>query len=391
LKIAMFSWESLYSIRTGGLAQAVTDLAEALSRIGHQVHVFTRRGENQSEREEINKVIYHRCGFHPGGNILEYVENMCNSMVDRFYSVENDVNGFDVLHGHDWHVINTLDKIKSARGYPFILSYHSTEFGRNGGAFGDWWEFREISGREWYGGLISDIVVTVSRTMKNELRRLYEIPEWKIKVIPNGINTANYELEIDPGRIKEKYGIHPLAPTILFVGRMVTQKGPDLLVEAIPTVLNHRWDARFIFVGDGDMRGYLEDRCSVMGVSHAVRFLGYLPDEMYKEVLNASDIVCIPSRNEPFGLVLLEAWSAKKAVVATDVGGLSENIENFMNGIKVYLEPSSIAWGINYIINDAEGVRKLGMEGYKTAREFFSWGRIAERTLEVYTTQMTKR
>jgi glycosyltransferase involved in cell wall biosynthesis len=149
-------------------------------------------------------------------------------------------------------------------------------------------------------------------------------------------------------------------------------------------VLHHRWDAKFIIAGDGGMRPSLEHRAWELGVSDAVRFLGYISDETYIELLNACDIVCIPSRNEPFGIVLLEAWSAEKAVVATDIGGPSENITNFKDGIKVYLNPWSIAWGINYIINDAKGVREMGKRGRETAERIFNWDIIASKTLEVY-------
>jgi glycosyltransferase involved in cell wall biosynthesis len=384
MKIAVFSWESMYSIRTGGLAQAATELSEALAKKGHEVHFFTRMGEGQAEHEKINGVIYHRCAFDLGTNLMHYVENMCHAMVDRFYAIEKEVGGFDVLHGHDWHVVNALNRIKAEKGYPFVLTYHSTEYGRNGSAFGDWYEFKEVSGREWYGGLVADKIITVSHTMKGELMWLYNIPDWKIHVVPNGIKGERYRRNVDPGRVKERYGIHPLAPTILFIGRLVMQKGPDLLIETIPYVLHHRWDAKFIIAGDGGMRPSLEHRAWELGVSDAVRFLGYISDETYIELLNACDIVCIPSRNEPFGIVLLEAWSAEKAVVATDIGGPSENITNFKDGIKVYLNPWSIAWGINYIINDAKGVREMGKRGRETAERIFNWDIIASKTLEVY-------
>ena len=125
-----------------------------------------------------------------------------------------------------------------------------------------------------------------------------------------------------------RYGIHPLAPLVLFVGRLTYQKGPDLLMQAIPSILTKRWDVQFIFAGTGDMRGYLE------GMAHGlpVQFPGYVPDIDHVSLLNACDLVAIPSRNEPFGLVLTEAWSAERCVVATDVGGLSENIDNYVNG-----------------------------------------------------------
>ena len=82
-------------------------------------------------------------------------------------------------------------------------------------------------------------------------------------------------------------------------------------------------------------------------------------------LLNTADVVVIPSRNEPFGLVLLEAWSAEKAVVASNVGGLSENIDAFVNGIKTDVTPESLAWGINSMINEPWNAGAQGMREEK--------------------------
>lgn len=150
------------------------------------------------------------------------------------------------------------------------------------------------------------------------------------------------------------------------------------MVKAIPHVLKHRYDPKFIICGKGGMKGYIEDLVDDLGVSDSVRILGYVPDDELIDLLNACDMVCIPSRNEPFGLVLYEAWDAEKAVVATNVGGLEENIDNFENGIKVYPYPESIAWGINYIIDDPEGVKEMGRKGKEKLRSS-TWPIIAEQ------------
>lgn len=382
LKIAMLSWESLYSIRVGGLAEAVTNLSRALSDLGHEVHLFTRSDEGQFDYEFVDGIHVHRCSFPLSDNIIELADNMCGEIVTRIQDVEERTDSFDIIHGHDWMTVDALHNL-GGQGYPCVLTYHSTEFARNGGVFGDWWEFHEISNKEWYGGYVSDIVTTVSSALKDELTWLYDIPESKIRVIPNGGRIDKYKKDVDPGEVKKRYGIHPLAPVILFVGRLEYQKGPDLLVEAVPHILDHRWDAKILIAGKGGMRDYLERMIEDLGVSDSVSLLGFIPDEEYKEVLNASDIVCIPSRNEPFGLVLFEAWDAEKAVVATNVGGLEENIENFVDGIKVYPYPESIAWGINYIIDDPEGVKKLGRRG-KEKLESLTWSMVADDYEELY-------
>jgi len=382
IRVAMLAWESLYTIQVGGLAVAVSSLAEELAHAGHDVYYFTRRAPGQPQYMEINGVHYDTFLSDPGQGSYNFAHNMSRAMVDGLRQVERHVGEFDIVHGHDWLVVDALHDLKN-EGRPIVLTYHSTEYGRNGGTLGDWPEFRQISGVERYGGLIAKRVTTVSRSMKKELNWLYRIPLRRIDVIPNGINPSKFKLSLDPGRMKEKYGIHPLASMVMFIGRLEHQKGPDLLLEAIPRVLARRWDTKFIFSGQGSMRGYLEHRAGQLGVAHATRFLDFVPHWDFTELLNSCDIVCLPSRNEPFGIALLEAWAAEKPVVAADVGGLGENIENFVDGVKVYTNPDSVAWGINYLLDSPDAMRKIAEGGARKVREF-SWEKAIARLIGTY-------
>jgi len=371
LNVAFFCWESMYAERVGGLANAATNLAETLAK-DHNLHFFTR---GWMQDQVINGVSYHYCRPQ-GGNTVQYCENMSNQMVDQFRQVDAKEK-FDILHFHDWHPLQALHRLQDRET---ILTFHSTEFGRNGNQFGDWWEYKEISGKEWYGGLIAKRVTAVSTVMKNEVMQLYNIPDWKCDVVPNGIVPRQYHANIDPGEVKRSYGIHPYAPLILFIGRLVYQKGPDLFIEALRTVCRDRWDAKVIVAGDGGMKQYLQERARELPVN----FVGYIPDSEYIRLLNACDLVVIPSRNEPFGLVLLEAWSAEKPVVACDVGGLSENIDTFLNGIKVQTDPESLAWGISTLIGDPTNAQVLGRRGRAKVNRQFLWSPIANRMEGTY-------
>jgi glycosyltransferase involved in cell wall biosynthesis len=371
LKIAFFCWESVYSERIGGLSPGATYLAETLAR-DNEVHFFTRGGEDV----DIKGVHYHYCQPH-GNNIVEYCENMSDLMVQRFRQYDNPP--FDILHFHDWHVVEALHRLQDRNT---VMTYHSTEFGRIGGRFGDWWESREIAGKEWYGGLIAKRLTAVSQTLKNEVMWLYKVPDKKMDVVHNGIFPEIYDAMIDAGEVKKAYGIHPFAPLVFFIGRMEYQKGPDMLVDAMPSVLSGHWDVQFIMAGEGSMKSELQAKAGTMGMP--VKFVGYIPDSEYIRLLHASDVVVIPSRNEPFGLVLLEAWSAKRPVVACDVGGLAENIDNFTNGVKVHQNPESIAWGINYILNGGNGSATYGWNGWKKVDQSFRWNVSARKMLNVY-------
>ena len=373
----MFSWESLYSIRVGGISPHVSELCEALAVEGHEVHLFTR-GREDSE-DFIRGVHYHRVASDQSGEIVEQMNRMCDNMYLRFLDVCEDAGEFDVLHGHDWHPVNVLCRIKAQFGLPFVLTFHSTEWGRNGNRHGEWWEAKEISHREWLGGYESSDVITTSKILTEEVQLIYNIPDYKLWEIPNGINMGKIRREIDPGKIKKHYGIHPCLPVVLFTGRMAYQKGPDMLVEAAARVLSKR-NAQFVLIGDGEMRNFCESQANELGIGNSCNFLGYAPDNTVIDWFNACDLVCVPSRNEPFGIVVLEAWDAKKPVVATDAVAI---VENFKTGILTYKEPSSIAWGLNYVL-EGLGRSNLGENGHDLLKSRYNWKKIAEKTLEVY-------
>ncbi|MDD2835006.1 MAG: glycosyltransferase family 4 protein [Methanothrix sp.] len=379
MRIGMLSWESLYSIKVGGVAPHVSEISEALARRGHEVHIFTRRGDFESY-DKINGVHYQRADVDSSGDVLAQMNRMCDALYDRFGAVQKLFGKFDIVHGHDWHPVCALTRIKDNFGLPFLLTMHSSEWGRNGNHFG-YGISQEISHREWLGCYEASKVIVTTRRMQDELMWIYSLPEEKIRIIPNGIIMGKMRKGLDAGRVKEKYGIHPMAPLVLFCGRMSIQKGPDLLVEAVPYILRNRSDARFIFMGEGGMRPDCERRARELGVADACRFLGYTPSSEKEELVNACDLMCVPSRNEPFGVVVLEAWDACKPVVATEAVSI---INNFEDGLLAYIQPESIAWCINRLLANPEEMTKLARAGCSRIDAEFSWDRIAKRTEDVY-------
>ncbi len=384
MRIAIFSWESEHSIHVGGVANHVSQLACALERKGHEVHVFTRMGRpDHPHYERIYGVHYHRCPFHSHPDFVEEIHNMCRSFVQAFFQTEDHIGPFDVIHAHDWLTVPALVLVKEGRGRKTILTIHSTEYGRCGNNFfgGNSERIRHI---EWLGTYHADQVILVSKTLKNELMWIYSLPDYKSYVVYNGVNVWDYDGWIDPGDVKRMYGVGPLDPMVLFAGRMVYQKGPDLLVESIPQLLRNFPNAKFVFAGDGEMRWSVEEKAKKMGISHATRFLGYHNGWKLRNLFKACDCVCVPSRNEPFGIVILEAWSAGKPVVASVNGGPSEIVWHEVNGLKIYDHPDSIAWGLGTLLADFDNARWMGSNGRIAAETVFSWDVIADEVLTVY-------
>ena len=220
--------------------------------------------------------------------------------------------------------------------------------------------------------------------MKNEIAWMYNLPDSKVSVIYNGINYHHYDGWIDPAAVRKFYGVAPMDSLVLFVGRMVYQKGPDLLVEAIPHVLKHHHNTKLIFVGDGEMRWGVEQRAQDLGVGQVTNFLGYHNGWRLIDLYKACDLVCVPSRNEPFGIVILESWSAGKPVVASSNGGPGEIIWHDVNGLKIYPNPDSVAWGISKAFSDFEHSRWMGKNGRIAVETAFSWDIIADMSLCTY-------
>lgn len=370
-KIAFFCWESLYTDRVGGLANAATYLAQELAK-ENEVHYFTR-----GDRDFTFGGVHYHTVRPTGSNIVEYCRSMSHQMVEKFRTA--DTPAFDILHFHDWHVTEALHLLQDRNT---VFTYHSTEYGRNGNRHGDWWEYHEISGKEWYAGLIARQVTTVSGVLRDEVMQLYQVPDWKVRVFPNGVVPEQFDVMLDQGEVKQSLGIHPYAPTVLYIGRMAVQKGPDLLLEALPRVKDRFWGLEVIMAGDGGMRPWLEDRSRAMGLP--VRFPGYITDAEYVRLLAAADLVVIPSRNEPFGIVLLEAWSAGRPVVACNVGGLHENIEDFRDGIRTDVSSESIASGICQALENIDQSRTWGRNGRAKVYREFQWAGIASRLDTMY-------
>ena len=384
MRIAMFTWESLHGAPVGGVATHVTELSAALERRGHEVHVFTRPGYGAGGVRRIDGVWYHYCPHNLNPNFVDETQEMCRSFVWHFFQTEDHIGHFDLIHGHDWLAASAVGWVKEGRpDHRAVFTMHSTEYGRCGNVFHNG-SSQRIRDLEWYGSYRADRVIAVSNALKGELGWIYRLPDWKVSVVYNGVPVHQFDGWLDPGAVKRRWGIGPTDPTVLFMGRLSWQKGPDILVEAIPPLLRFYPSAKFIFAGEGHMRGDLERRVRELGVSHAVRWFGRISPSEQSDMFRACDVVCVPSRNEPFGIIVLEAWAAGKPVVASQIGGPNELIWHNVNGLKVYPNPDSVGWGLGTLFTNWDWARRMGRYGRTDAETNFTWDRIAQTTERFY-------
>ena len=383
MRIAMFSSESLHSIAAGGLGVHVTELAAGLERRGHEVHVISPRAHGQRRYDRIHGVHYHRVDPEMRDALVDRMDSMCRAITDRFHEVTSMIGKFDLAHAHDWSAVNAMRSIKGGFGTPSVLTMHSTEYGRAGNVLHDGFA-QSIRDREAAGCHEATVVIAVSRFLAEELSGLYRVANSKINVVHNGVNYRAYDGFIDPGKVKARWGIAPMAPTVLTIGRMTAQKGLDMLIEAVPMVLASYPEARFVIVGEGPEKNHLVRLAHQLGVARAVVFAGSPPRPDCVDLTRACDIVAVPSRNEPFGIVVLEAWAAGKPVVATVAGGPREFVWDRVNGLLVDADPRGLAHGIGTLLADHDRCREFGVNGRRAVEGMFHWDNVAAFTENVY-------
>lgn len=383
MRIALFAWESLHSIFMGGLGVHVTELAAGLERRGHEMHVITRRGPEQGEYECVDGVHYHRIDHGLTENFVVSMDMMCQAMAHKFHELTTYVGAFDLIHAHDWLTGNAMKYVMDGYGTRGILTMHSTEYGRDANNFFDGFA-KDIRDTEAAACYHADAIISVSNFLADELQRIYEVPAEKIHVVPNGVNFSAFDGMIDPAAVKTRYGIGPMQPTIFAAGRMSMQKGMDQLVEAIPMVLASYPETKFVISGTGPEKDGVVNKAYEMGLQDHCVFLDTLKRSDYIDLMRAIDICAVPSRNEPFGIIILEAWAAGKPVVATNAGGPREFIWHDVNGFLVDSCPEGLAHGLGSLLADHDHCRALGANGRRAVEEQFNWDNVSSYTEGVY-------
>ena len=383
MRIALFAWESLDSVHVGGAGVHVSELAQMLAALGHEAHLFTRRAGGQEHYEQRDGVFVHRCNVDHDSDFIRETRNMCRSFENCFFSTRASAGEFDIIHAHDWLAADVLSLITPHCRAKRVLTIHSTEYGRCGNNLYPG-QSEAVRHYEWQGIFDAQRVICVSEALQNEIGWLYSAPKDKCRVIYNGVRPESFDFACDSGAVKGSIGVHPMAPMVLFAGRVVYQKGADILIDAIPHVLKHVPTAMFVFAGDGEMRWDLESATRSRGLEANTRWLGKIPRDRLRPLFRSCDAVCVPSRNEPFGIVILEAWSAHKPVVATMIGGPGEFVAHDRTGFSINPNPDSVAWGVGHIFANFEHARKMGESGRREVEKRFTWDIIAKQTVETY-------
>ena len=383
MKILMLTWEYPPRI-VGGIARVVHDLSKRLIKDGHEVTVVTYKDGDVPYYENDKGVEVYRVDnymIHPN-NFIDWIMQLNFNMISKASEIINKNGKFDVIHAHDWLVANAAKALKNSYNIPLVSTIHATEAGRNSGIHDE--TQRYINDTEWLLTYESSEVIVNSNYMKGHVQGLFGLPFDKINVVPNGINLNNFTGIDRDYDFRRQYAMDN-EKIILYVGRLVYEKGVQHLISAMPKILANYHDAKLIIAGKGGMLDELKAQAFNMGLSNKVYFTGYLNAKQVQKMYKCADVAVFPSTYEPFGIVALEAMLAGVPTVVSDVGGLNEIVEHRIDGMKSYAGNSnSIADSVLTLLYDAGLASNIAKRAKLKVKEEFNWNKIAQDTHYIY-------
>lgn len=367
----------------GGLGRHVEELSEALVRNGHEITVLTWGQAGDRKREVLRRVRVARAIGYPisAMNFVAWVLHQNFKMLEEAIKLARETS-FDLIHAHDWLVAYTAGVLKHAYKLPLVVTIHATEAGRNQGIHNE--VHRYINSVEWWLTYEAWRVIACSEYMRYEVQGLFQLPPDKVYVIVNGVNTDKYRPGPSDVNFKAKYA-SPDEKIVLFVGRLVREKGVQVLLDAAPAVLYAYPRAKFVICGTGPAEQQLKEKAWSAGIGPKVYFTGYVPDEERNRLYQHASVVVVPSLYEPFGLVALEAMAAGAAVVVSDTGGLSDIVTHGVNGLKAYPgNVQSLAANILRLLMDETFSSQLSRRARELIARTYDWNEVALRTARLY-------
>ncbi len=312
------------------------------------------------------------------------------------------VDGVDIVHCHTWYTHFAGCLAGRLDGARVVLTTHSLEPHRP-------WKVEQLGSGYYASSWIeetayrnADGVIAVSESMRRDVMGLYEVPESKVRVIPNGIDPDEYR-PVDRPEILQKHGVDPARPFVLFVGRITRQKGIVHLVNALERL--REGTQVVLCAGAPDTEHIaLEMEEAVAAARSAGQcdilwLADMLPrDEIIALYAAAAVFVC-PSVYEPFGIINLEAMACETAVVASAVGGIPGIVADGETGTLVPFEARGgtdfepkdagrfsrdLAEAVNRLMADEALRRRMGEAGRRRVLKQYSWRAVAERTVRFY-------
>ncbi|MGW6422768.1 glycogen synthase [Nocardia sp. NPDC055053] len=327
-----------------------------------------------------------------------YAANAALQMMSAQLRMADAVGAVEVVHSHTWYAGMAGHLAAALYGIPHVLTAHSLEPRRPWKAEQLGGGYRLSSWSERNAMEYADAVIAVSEGMRHDVLDAYPaIDPERVHVVHNGIDAGIWHPGPPTGEempVLERLGVRADRPIVSFVGRITRQKGVGHLLAA---AADFDPDIQLVLcAGAADTRELeLEVAAAVDGLQRKRGNVFWvkemLPTEQVRQILAASAVFVCPSVYEPLGIVNLEAMACATAVVASDVGGIPEVVDDGVTGRLVHYDATEteeyeygLAAAVNAVAGDPALALRYGEAGRARAIAEFDWARIAEQTLAVY-------
>ncbi len=401
LKIGMISYYYPTPRRrkcTSGVAIYTYFVSKELAKLGCNVHVFT----SSNKKSKTSK-----CNLGKGSLTVHEISTFSKireedpilrrrtsyfifeNKIPSEISKENKKGGFDFINTNGWLTSGAF-MAKQFLGVKWVHTFHAVEIRRESLMSEE--EKKYFSLYEWIERTIkhADHFISVSKNLKYEIMRTYNISSRKISIIPNGVDISIFK----PKKLdKRKYGFKNNQKVIMTVSRFSKEKGISTLIEAMPLILEKRSDTAFLLVLPGNFEikthNELKKRIEEL-VSKYKNRIKLITKPVSQKVLsnlyNIADLYIQPSLYESFGITILEAMACGKAIVASDCGGIPEIVFNGYNGLLT--RPGEAEDLVRDVIRilDSPALKKIMEKNSIRIAKKYTWEKVGRKTLKLYET-----
>jgi len=356
----------------------VQRLAEEQAKLGHEVHVITSQASAKDSpvEEELNNVYVHR--------VKAWRLHYPDLTIPRGLN-EGLLRGADVVHAHSQNSLFNMIIAKRAKSLGAKVAVHFmavNAFGDHpsilvralGPMYGEWMVKEALK--------VADLKLVKSYRDMMILRDEFEVEASDLHYVPDGVDEELLTMPSLESEFRRRYNVDD--DIVLFIGRLHPLKGVEVLLKAVPYVVKEKPRVRFVFIGPGDTKRYIEV-ANKLGVADRVLFLGFVDEHTKIGAIDSSVCLVLPSicnYVEVYPMVISEAWTRGKPVVASNVGGIPYRVKHMVNGILVPpRDPKALAEAIIKLLEDKMLATKMGLEGKK---ELETWSKIASTLVNLY-------
>jgi D-inositol-3-phosphate glycosyltransferase len=390
----------------GGMNVYVVETAKKMAQAGVSVDIFTRANHpNLPESVEIaaGVNVKHLVAGPFEGLSKEELPSQLGALTSAFMNYQKQLPSdyYSLLHSHYW-ISGQLGWMVSERtGIPLIHTMHTTAKVKNLNLADDEKpepQTRAI-GEEQVVKASTGLIANTDAEAAS-LVSLYDACPDNVFVVAPGVDLQRFSPGIGKAAARVKLNIAPNAIMLTFVGRIQPHKGPDVLLRAAAEMVSHsphlRAKLAVIIMGGASGSGLnelekLKALAKFLKIEDVTHFVDPVSRELLPDWYRASDLVCVPSYSESFGLVALEAQACGTPVVATAIGGLRTAVSDGISGSLVDgHDPKAWSAVISRLIAEPQRRLLLSMGAVEHASHF-GWENTARKTLDVYDWALSKQ